>query len=381
MTKFTYEQQAILEKTPDPYERRELRRAFRRQLQALNIQDNIKRNKIWVMEKKRLEKEEHERELERDAFKDQEYYKLNRNYIKGYILIRDTFQYDLCHIPTELLKLIWGYVLDLLQCHNELKPIINFNNMICQECKLINPEWQGNCGMCNTDCDLIGSYIQKQWNVNSGNLLLCHHVKKIYYRIHRHCLLSAGLTRHNYEKCHIGYKKGCSECIDVYYNQLESVEMNYEVLDLGKNVNKFCQLFKYVNISHHNVMYTEFTKYDKNELSNAKEEIPKINGDKYHIKNRKSFDIFMKHINLISLDPAKCIICLNRTKFSCDGFHLCSDMECHLTFGVTIKKLGIFDRKIPKQKQIRASAEHYYPQNMKDDFSNGSDPDDDELYH
>jgi hypothetical protein len=338
---FTIDQLKFLDTLRNPLDRREARRTIRR------IWHDKRKNRInyinWEQEsiiKKAKEQIEIRKELEKK--KDQDYYKKDRNYIKGFTIINNFFAHGIKDIPPEILKLIWQYVLDLVVCHQEMKPIMN---IACIHCGLNNIHNEEKCCMCMNLFVTNYNYLLGRYE-ECDYIMLMNRNYELYYKIHKKCLLNAGLTFHDREKCDqtAGYDKryheitGCYKCIESYYYQLEYIETSHKILDVTDE-KKFCQLPKYINYRYGDKGIKD---YDQNELDGLKDEIPTKHGDKYHIRDRKRFDVLNTH-NAIFTDKYHCMSCYNgQLKFSLGGIRLCTNIECHLKLGIAVRKLGIF---------------------------------------
>jgi hypothetical protein len=276
----------------------------------------------------------------KECQKDREFYCNYRNFAYGFYLLKEGFSDNNIQIPNDISVIIWEFV--TMYKGTKLKNASKkLEELPCECCKKATNSGLTNCFNCGKNIfnPAIPRIILINQKTNECFSFCLSDVSD--------CLFNFGLIDHDTRKCEFSE---CKLCLRSKHYNLEHLEINYRIV---RNEDKdfWCQLTLRANVKPDTVVswyrkYMWFAdRYDRN--YRCKLETPEKNGDKYLIRDRKTFDMFMQHKSMV-LIPEHCIICLNKNDvcFTCDGFLLCSDIKCHLTLGVVILKLGFFDPNI-----------------------------------
>jgi hypothetical protein len=293
--------------------------------------------------------EEYEQELKDQQQKDKQFYKTDRNYAYGLVLLLEANHGIL---PNEISKLIWEWVAhypkemseiywsrrldyqnkeDIPQSKSDENIILSKEELLCSCCKLTT-NYNGNkeeygCYSCGFQYRINGSKISL--------VILINRVTNKCYRIHddETCLFTFGLTKHNSEKCNC--KSKCEECNQVYKYQLEYVEKKFIVAEMCP-MTKIYILVTPISVENNDRIIDCSDRECKYDITKMEQK----NNDMYYVIDRWLLECTLQHLSLFQKVDTTCIICGYSAIFYCDGLRICHDITCFWKVGIIPRRLG-----------------------------------------
>jgi hypothetical protein len=272
-------------------------------------------------------KKEHEEILKKEQEVHDKYYGQKFNYIRVIAILED--DPSIHNIPKDVLKIIWEFVTmrKYINLEYALRPDDHiYNTNLCAHCKLESTTFTIQ-GCMRGACKMKNYFILGK----RTPIALIHKETQRCFFFHVRCLLEAGLSVHDSATCQ---KESCPKCQIIRDYRLESAHKKYTVVNLFKQNNFFCNMFRYhrqgndIGLKCHDpeLKYVEDT------------DIKRATYPIYHIRDPYSYQLLLAHSP--DFPPNKCMVCqVNGYSFLCDGIRLCDNIRCHMTFGITILHL------------------------------------------